>query len=165
MQEPWLADLQDPQRRQQQHAVRPAARPPLRPNLQYPHLARCATNSSRRLCSASQDPQLSQLRANYPAISDGDLGSQVDAVQQGVILPACLTARQRAALHQWAEDSSLAHASIGEGEARRLCLGPAKVHEQVGNGINLAGSLKILCIDVKIRCQNRHIGREGDLRG
>jgi hypothetical protein len=42
-----------------------------------------------------------------------------------LILPPCLTARQRAVLHQLAEQHGLQHESSGEGTDRRLTLGPA----------------------------------------
>jgi len=46
-----------------------------------------------------------------------------------VVLPARLTARQRAALHEGASAAGLAHESTGEGEERRLALGPAGAPE------------------------------------
>ncbi|KAK9825119.1 hypothetical protein WJX74_010900 [Apatococcus lobatus] len=57
--------------------------------------------------------------------------SQGEDPQTRITLPACLTARQRAALHQWAEARSLKHESVGEGDTRKLCLGPDDAHEQV----------------------------------
>ncbi len=52
-------------------------------------------------------------------------------VDNQLLLPSCLTAKQRAALHAWAEAHDLAHMSTGEGEHRQLCLGPAESHDQV----------------------------------
>ena len=42
-----------------------------------------------------------------------------------LLLPPCVNARQRAALHAAAEACGLKHASQGEGAARRLLLEPA----------------------------------------
>ncbi|KFM22807.1 DNA-binding protein SMUBP-2 [Auxenochlorella protothecoides] len=44
-----------------------------------------------------------------------------------ILLPASLTSRQRALLHEVAEECGLAHSSTGEGSQRRLILGDAEV--------------------------------------
>lgn len=44
-----------------------------------------------------------------------------------ILLPASLTSRQRALLHEVAEGCGLAHSSTGEGSQRRLILGDAEV--------------------------------------
>ena len=46
-------------------------------------------------------------------------------------LPACLSAKQRAILHELAEQHGLEHASVGDGEARQLLLGHSQQPVQV----------------------------------
>jgi len=46
-------------------------------------------------------------------------------------LPASLTARQRALLHEFAEGAGLQHVSTGEGTSRRLQLGPSTASHKV----------------------------------
>ena len=45
----------------------------------------------------------------------------------GVLLPPTLTARQRAAVHQAAEEAGLPHESSGDGNERRLTVGKSAV--------------------------------------
>lgn len=48
---------------------------------------------------------------------------QADNVIGYLRLPACVTSKQRAVLHALAEQHSLQHTSVGDGNARQLLLG------------------------------------------
>lgn len=59
-----------------------------------------------------------------PADAGGRPDPQPPAAGVQLLFPPSLTARQRAILHLVAEQHGLAHSSQGEGEARRIALGP-----------------------------------------
>ena len=52
-----------------------------------------------------------------------------------VRLPACVTPKQRAILHALAEQHSLQHTSVGEGDARQLLLGHSQETLKVRAGL------------------------------
>ncbi|KAK9868471.1 hypothetical protein WJX84_007692 [Apatococcus fuscideae] len=54
-----------------------------------------------------------------------------EALQKCIIFPTCLTAKQRAAIHHWADKHGLRHASIGEAESRQICIGALAAKQQV----------------------------------